>query len=89
MFSVRQQKAIRKTIEAKNISATEAVATTGTRVLRPGDDEERKSAMTASEVSDDRVLFDADYENRIATITLNNPKQRNSYNAEMRNSVSR
>ena len=30
---------------------------------------------------DDRVLFDVDADNRIATITLNNPKQRNSYDA--------
>ena len=35
--------------------------------------------MTAS--ADDRVLFDVDPDNRIATITLNNPKQRNSYDA--------
>lgn len=28
--------------------------------------------------ADDRVLFEADRNKRIATITLNNPKQRNS-----------
>lgn len=34
--------------------------------------------MTASSTSDDRVLFDIDPDRRIATITLNNPQQRNS-----------
>jgi enoyl-CoA hydratase/carnithine racemase len=43
--------------------------------------------MTAS--SDDRVLFDVDRDRRIATITLNNPKQRNSYDAAMREEVAR
>jgi enoyl-CoA hydratase/carnithine racemase len=38
---------------------------------------------------DDRVLFDADSEKRIATITLNNPAQRNSYDATMRDAVAR
>ncbi len=38
--------------------------------------------MTAS--TDDRVLFDVDPDKRIATITLNNPEQRNSYDAAMR-----
>src|SRR5258705_3149847 len=38
---------------------------------------------------DDRVLFDADSEKRIATITLNNPAQRNSYDATMRDTVAR
>lgn len=42
--------------------------------------------MTAS---DDRVLFDVDTDKRIATITLNNPKQRNSYDATMRDTVAR
>src|SRR5437764_14461226 len=45
--------------------------------------------MSASSVSDDRVLFDVDPERRIATITLNNPKQRNSYDAAMREAVAR
>src|SRR5947209_7236748 len=45
--------------------------------------------MSASSVSDDRVLFDVDPERRIATITLNNPKQRNSYDATMREAVAR
>ena len=38
---------------------------------------------------DDRVLFDVDSEKRIATITLNNPGQRNSYDATMRDTVAR
>jgi enoyl-CoA hydratase len=45
--------------------------------------------MTAAETADDRVLFDIDREKRIATITLNNPKQRNSYDAAMRESLAR
>jgi enoyl-CoA hydratase len=45
--------------------------------------------MTASDSSDDRVLFDIDPGKRIATITLNNPKQRNSYDASMREAVAR
>jgi enoyl-CoA hydratase/carnithine racemase len=45
--------------------------------------------MTASDSSDDRVLFEMDPEKRIATITLNNPKQRNSYDATMREAVAR
>ena len=43
--------------------------------------------MTAS--TDDRVLFDVDPDKRIATITLNNSKQRNSYDAAMREAVAR
>ena len=43
--------------------------------------------MTASR--DDRVLFDVDADNRIATITLNNPERRNSYDAAMREAVAR
>jgi enoyl-CoA hydratase len=43
--------------------------------------------MTTSDSSDDRVLFEIDPEKRIATITLNNPKQRNSYDASMREAV--
>jgi enoyl-CoA hydratase len=38
---------------------------------------------------DDRVLFEVDPEKRIATITLNNPQQRNSYDASMREAVAR
>ncbi|QEN16088.1 enoyl-CoA hydratase/isomerase family protein [Mycolicibacterium sp. ELW1] len=38
---------------------------------------------------DDRVLFEVDRESRIATITLNNPAQRNSYDAAMRETVGR
>ncbi len=45
--------------------------------------------MTVSDSGDERVLFDVDPENRIATITLNNPQQRNSYDAAMRDSVAR
>jgi enoyl-CoA hydratase len=43
--------------------------------------------MTAS--TDNRVLFDVDSEKRIATITLNNPAQRNSYDAAMRDAIAR
>jgi enoyl-CoA hydratase/carnithine racemase len=43
--------------------------------------------MTRSEPSDDRVLFEVDSEKRIATITLNNPKQRNTYDPGMRDAV--
>src|SRR6201995_5197333 len=43
--------------------------------------------MTAS--TDERVLFDVDHDKRIATITLNKPKQRNSYDAAMREAVAR
>lgn len=39
--------------------------------------------------ADDRVLFDIDAEKRIATITLNNPQQRNSYDATMRQTIAR
>ena len=39
--------------------------------------------------ADDRVLFEADRNKRIATITLNNPKQRNSYDAAMRELLAR
>jgi enoyl-CoA hydratase/carnithine racemase len=39
--------------------------------------------------TDDRVLFEVDRDLRIATITFNNPKQRNSYYAGMRDAVGR
>jgi enoyl-CoA hydratase len=45
--------------------------------------------MTTSSAPDNRVLFEVDPERRIATITLNNPKQRNSYDAAMRDAVAR
>ncbi|ASW84688.1 enoyl-CoA hydratase/isomerase family protein [Mycobacterium intracellulare] len=45
--------------------------------------------MTASSTPDDRVLFDIDHDRRIATVTLNNPQQRNSYDASMREAVAR
>jgi len=45
--------------------------------------------MTASDSQDDRVLFHVEPEKRIATITLNNPQQRNSYDAAMRDAVAR
>ncbi|HME49244.1 enoyl-CoA hydratase/isomerase family protein [Mycobacterium sp.] len=44
---------------------------------------------TSSGPRDDRVLFDSDPGQRIATITLNNPRQRNSYDAAMRDSLAR
>jgi enoyl-CoA hydratase/carnithine racemase len=40
-------------------------------------------------MTDDRVLYDVDSKKRIATITLNNPAQRNSYDATMRDTVAR
>lgn len=40
-------------------------------------------------MTDDRVLYEVDRDTRIATITLNNPGQRNSYDAEMRETVGR
>ncbi|HET9874182.1 MAG TPA: enoyl-CoA hydratase/isomerase family protein, partial [Mycobacterium sp.] len=43
--------------------------------------------MTTSD--DDRVLFEVDPGNRIATVTLNNPTQRNSYDAAMRDALAR
>uniref|UniRef100_A0A5Q5BHY3 Enoyl-CoA hydratase/isomerase n=2 Tax=unclassified Mycobacterium TaxID=2642494 RepID=A0A5Q5BHY3_MYCSS len=39
--------------------------------------------------SDDRVLFEADHDTRIATITLNNAGRRNSYDAAMRDALAR
>ncbi|MDT5112092.1 MAG: enoyl-CoA hydratase, partial [Mycobacterium sp.] len=45
--------------------------------------------MTTHGSGDDRVLFEVDRELRIATITFNNPKQRNSYDATMRDAVGR
>jgi enoyl-CoA hydratase len=37
----------------------------------------------------DRVLFEVDPRHRIATITLNNPKRRNAYDAAMRDTLAR
>jgi enoyl-CoA hydratase/carnithine racemase len=45
--------------------------------------------MTTSGSRDDRVLFQVEPEKRIATITLNNPQQRNSYDAAMRDAIAR
>ena len=47
--------------------------------------------MTSNDetTTDERVLFDIDREIRIATVTLNNPKQRNSYDAAMRDAIAR
>jgi enoyl-CoA hydratase len=45
--------------------------------------------MTSPDPQDDRVLFDVDPRRRIATITLNNAKQRNAYDAAMREAVAR
>ena len=39
--------------------------------------------------ADDRVLFEVDADHRIATITLNNPAQGNSYDAAMRETLAR
>jgi enoyl-CoA hydratase/carnithine racemase len=39
--------------------------------------------------TDDRVLFEMDRDARIATLTLNNPGQRNSYDAAMRETLGR
>ncbi|CAM4455692.1 putative enoyl-CoA hydratase echA8 [Mycobacterium basiliense] len=43
--------------------------------------------MTDPGTSDGRVLLDVDPDRRIATITLNNPQQRNSYDAAMRDAI--
>lgn len=40
-------------------------------------------------MTDERVLFEVDADRRIATITFNNPKQRNSYDAAMRDEIAR
>ncbi|MCX4096780.1 enoyl-CoA hydratase/isomerase family protein [Nocardia sp. alder85J] len=45
--------------------------------------------MSQSSAADGRVLFDLDPDRRIATITFNNPAQRNSYDAAMRDEVAR
>ncbi|MGW0044673.1 enoyl-CoA hydratase/isomerase family protein [Rhodococcus sp. NPDC003348] len=45
--------------------------------------------MSGPTPSDPRILFDVDRDRRIATITLNNPQQRNSYDAAMRDSLAR
>ncbi|MGN5237313.1 MULTISPECIES: enoyl-CoA hydratase-related protein [unclassified Rhodococcus (in: high G+C Gram-positive bacteria)] len=45
--------------------------------------------MTDAKTSDGRVLFDVDREARIATVTLNNPSQRNSYDQAMRDEIAR
>ncbi|PXW36204.1 UNVERIFIED_CONTAM: enoyl-CoA hydratase/carnithine racemase [Williamsia faeni] len=45
--------------------------------------------MTLSSVGGDRILFDVDRDTRIATITLNNPERRNSYDAAMRDELAR
>lgn len=45
--------------------------------------------MTSAGTSDERVLFDVEPDRRIATITLNDPGRRNSYDAAMRDAVER
>ncbi|MQY30430.1 enoyl-CoA hydratase/isomerase family protein [Nocardia aurantia] len=45
--------------------------------------------MTSSSAADGRVLYEVDADRRIATVTLNNPAQRNSYDAAMRDAVAR
>jgi enoyl-CoA hydratase len=44
--------------------------------------------MTTSS-GDDRIVFEVDHDTRIATITLNNPAQRNAYDAQMRDALAR
>ena len=39
--------------------------------------------------TDDRVLLEIDHDKRIATVTLNNPARRNSYDAAMRDAMAR
>lgn len=45
--------------------------------------------MAVSANTDPRVLFEVDRDTRIATITLNNPERRNSYDASMRDALER
>ncbi|MBH0777998.1 enoyl-CoA hydratase/isomerase family protein [Nocardia bovistercoris] len=45
--------------------------------------------MTSSSAADGRVLYEVDPDRRIATVTLNNPAQRNSYDAVMRDGIAR
>jgi len=45
--------------------------------------------MAVSANTDPRVLFEVDRDHRIATITLNNPERRNSYDASMRDALER
>ncbi|WP_280266187.1 enoyl-CoA hydratase/isomerase family protein [Nocardia wallacei] len=45
--------------------------------------------MTSSSTADGRVLCEMDPDRRIATLTLNNPRQRNSYDAAMRDGLAR
>lgn len=45
--------------------------------------------MTDAATSDGRVLLDVDRDSRIATVTLNNPSQRNSYDKAMRDDIAR
>lgn len=45
--------------------------------------------MTASSAADGRVRYEVDDDRRIATITLNNPERRNSYDATMRDGLAR
>ncbi|MEE3849609.1 enoyl-CoA hydratase/isomerase family protein [Gordonia sp. LSe1-13] len=45
--------------------------------------------MADANGADNRVLFDLDKDSRIATITFNNPGQRNSYDKAMRDDIAR
>ncbi|MDP7705305.1 MULTISPECIES: enoyl-CoA hydratase/isomerase family protein [unclassified Mycobacterium] len=45
--------------------------------------------MTAADTADARILFDVDHGRRIATITLNNPERRNTYDPAMRDAMAR
>jgi enoyl-CoA hydratase/carnithine racemase len=53
----------------------------------PTTEQTKDATMTTS--TDGRVLFDVDPGKRIATVTLNNPGQRNSYDAAMRGEIAR
>ncbi|MQY24123.1 enoyl-CoA hydratase/isomerase family protein [Nocardia macrotermitis] len=45
--------------------------------------------MSSSSTADGRVRYEVDPDGRIATVTLNNPRQRNSYDAAMRDGLAR
>ncbi|AHH18086.1 enoyl-CoA hydratase/isomerase family protein [Nocardia nova SH22a] len=45
--------------------------------------------MSSSSTAGGRVLYEVDPDRRIATVTLNNPAQRNSYDAAMRDGLAR
>ncbi len=45
--------------------------------------------MTSSSAADGRVLYHADRDRRIATVTLDDPARRNSYDLSMRDALAR